>query len=230
MNYRNTINYLIITVIFAVLWYMLEGKFLDSLHGYELLCILVGTHGGYGYYLTISTVFMLIHLYLVNNDIAPFSVSLLARKERSKALGVCLKNITIDSVLFALSYVSVPVLFVCIYVDSTILVDLKFYTIMFMYFIALNSIFLFGAMIYLMMHIMTKKTYLSMAVSVVLNIGIAYFSNSDILYGGLSVVDRMTQILPINAMEWGANQLINFLIIGIIYVVASDIYRKKDVL
>lgn len=229
MNYRKLCIYMCVCIMHICYWCMLENKFLDIYDGYNLLFAIVGTHGGYGFFLTISTVFMLIHLILVSNNLSPFSIHLLSRKNRVNALNICYKKLVIGSVVYAFLYEVVQVIFIWLLIDFNLLIEIHFFKVMFMHFVAIALIFMFGASIYLLFYIKINNKYMAILISVAINVSIAYFTNTKILYGGIEVIDKMTRLQAINIIEWLIYQIINILIIVMIYAVTEEVYKKRDI-
>ncbi len=231
MNYsKGFFRYGILFIIYMLLWYWMEKDFiLYPSEEFELLYLIVGTHGGYGYFLLIASVILLVHLFFVNDDIKPFSVNLLSRVDRVKGLRLVIHKIVVTSIVHSFIYVLVQIINVTVVVDDSTLLQYHFYSIMPMYFVAVTSVLLFGGMLFLLAYVISRNNYLSMIIVVCVNMFIAYYGRTDILYGGLSVVDNMIRQIQTNVPIWAIYQMINVCIVVGIYYIIEEIYRKKDI-
>ncbi|MBQ9700906.1 MAG: hypothetical protein IJV71_09845, partial [Lachnospiraceae bacterium] len=217
-------------IIYMLLWYWIEKEFiLYPSEEFELLYLIVGTHGGYGYFLLIASVILLVHLFFVNDDIKPFSVNLLSRVDRVKGLRLVIHKIVVTSIVHSFIYVLVQIINVTVVVDDSTLLQYHFYSVMPMYFVAVTSVLLFGGMLFLLAYVISRNNYLSMIIVVCVNMFIAYYGRTDILYGGLSVVDNMIRQIQTNVPIWAIYQMINVCIVVGIYYITEEIYRKKDI-
>ncbi|MBQ8043212.1 MAG: hypothetical protein IJ272_03555 [Clostridia bacterium] len=231
MNYsKGFFRYGILFIIYMLLWYWIEKEFiLYPSEEFELLYLIVGTHGGYGYFLLIASVILLVHLFFVNDDIKPFSVNLLSRVDRVKGLRLVIHKIVVTSIVHSFIYVLVQIINVTVVVDDSTLLQYHFYSVMPMYFVAVTSVLLFGGMLFLLAYVISRNNYLSMIIVVCVNMFIAYYGRTDILYGGLSVVDNMIRQIQTNVPIWAIYQMINVCIVVGIYYITEEIYRKKDI-
>lgn len=231
MNYsKGLFRYGMLFVVYMLLWYWMEMDFiLYPSEEFELLYLIVGTHGGYGYFLLIASVILLVHLFFVNDAIKPFSVNLLSRVDRVRGLRLVTRKIVVTSIVHSFIYVLVQIINVTVVVDNSILLQYYFYSVMLMYFVAVTSILMFGSMLFLLVYVISRNNYLSMIIVVCINMVVAYYGRTDILYVGLTVVDNMIRQIPTNVPIWIIYQMINVCIVVGIYYITEEIYRKKDI-
>lgn len=230
MNYKGKIiQYIGLMAIFAVIWYWLEKKFLHNQEHYDIFSLIVGTHGGYGYYMLLASVFMIVFFLILAKTTNPYSITEVSRLGRKNAFKRCFCEVVKTSLSYTFIYVSVQVIYVLIYVDWEQLIAAKFFIVMMMYYIAVFSILCFGGSCYLVLYIVFRNTILSMLLTVTISMILAYFGDGEILYGGLTVVDKMIEGANINLLIWLINQIINFCIIGVMYIIGESIYYKKDI-
>lgn len=230
MYYKGKIiQYIGLMAIFAVIWYWLEKNFLQIKEQYDIFSLIVGTHGGYGYYLLLASVFMIVFLLILAKTTNPYSITEVSRLGRKDAFKRCFFEVVKTSLSYTFIYVSVQVAYVLIYVDWEELIAAKFFFVMMMYYVAVFSILSFGGICYLILYIVFQNSILSMLVTVAISMILAYFGKGEILYGGLTVVDKMAAGVNINLLIWLMNQIINFCIIGVMYIIAESIYYKKDI-
>lgn len=232
MNYsKGFLRYGILFIVYMLLWYWMEMDFiLYPSENFELLYLIVGTHGGYGYFLLIASVILLVYLFFVNDAIKPFSINLLSRVDRAMGLRLVTRRIAVTSIGYSCIYVLVQIINVTVVVDNSTLLQYHFYSVMPLYFVAVMCILLFGGMLFLLAYVISRNNYLSMIIVVCINMVIAYYGKTDILYGGLTVVDNMIRQIPTNVSIWSIYQMINVCIVAAIYFVTEEIYRKKDIL
>lgn len=231
MSYSRKIwKYGIVFIVYMVLWYWVERDFiLYESPNFELLYLIVGTHGGYGYFLWISSVFLLVYLFITGKEVNPFSINLLSRVYRKKGMRVLTYNMAKIALAYAFVYIFVQIINVTIVIGFERLLEFNFYPVMGLYFVAITNVFLFGGMLFLLLYIITRNNYLSMIITVCINMVISYYGKTDILYGGLSVIDNMTMGTTTNIFTWTIWQMINVCVIIGIYFVTEEIYRKKDI-
>lgn len=229
MNYRSRIiQYGVIGILFAAAWYWWErGALIGPLE--DRFPVLVGTHGGYGYYVSIASVFLLIHLFLLGKQIQPFSELLVSRIGRMGAMKILFRELIKGSLLYGFVYVMVEVVLVCVHVDMEQLLQVNFFFIMLMYYIVLIILFTFGGLCFLLLDVVLHRSYMAMFITVAANMLMAYFGRSGLFYGGMVIIDQMTRGLEINWLAWGLNQMVNVCIIAILYVVAEEVYRRRDI-
>ena len=192
MNYKEKIvKYVGLIGLFAILWQWLNRHYLYIEDKVDIFSLLIGTHGGYGYYLLLASIFMVLFLLILTKEVKLFDLAIVSRVGRQKAFWMYFCKLMKLSFGYAIIYVIIQVFYVLIYVDWKILVENNFFMIMILYTVAVSMILGFGGMIYFLVEILSKKFVLSLLISVGINMGLAYFNKSVILYGGLSIVDEM---------------------------------------
>lgn len=226
MSYKEKIfQYLGLIGLFAILWQWLDRHYLYNRDKTDIFPLIVGTHGGYGYYFLLASVFMVLFLLLLAKEVKPFSLEIVSRAGRQKTFAMCFRQLVKSSLGYAFIYVMIQVIYVLIYVDWNLLMEKNFFFIMVLYGIAVSMILDFGGMIYLLMEILSENFVLSLLIAVGVNMVLAYFNKSVVLYGGLVIIDEMTV-----DFIWWLSELINLCIIGILYFITQSVYFKKDIL
>lgn len=226
MNYKEKIvKYIGLTGLFAILWQWLNRHYLSIQDKTDIFSLLIGTHGGYGYYLLLASIFMVLFLLMLTKEVKLFDLAIVSRVGRQKVFCMYFCKLMKLSFGYAITYVIVQVFYALIYVDWKILVENNFFMIMILYTVAVSMILGFGGMVYFLVEILSKKFVLSLLISVGINMGLAYFNKSVILYGGLAIVDEMEV-----GIIWILSELVNLCIIGILYFITQAIYFKKDLL
>lgn len=223
-------KYLSMAAICLFLWYFLEKGFLQMVERKERLFVLVGTHGGYGYYLTIASVFVFLYLVFLRDMVQPFSVYGVISGGRSRHMFLCFKQLFFHSVLYSCIYALVQILGVVFLVEWKELVRSHFFMVMILYIISLISIFTFAGVCYLGIYIFTKRVVLSMIITIAIQMAIAFFGKTDLLYGGITIVDVMPTRIGIHEIVWFLNRIMDGCIIGFLYIFIKRIYEKKDIL
>lgn len=223
-------NYLSIAAICLFLWYFLEKELLQMVERKERLFVLVGTHGGYGYYLTVASVFVFLYLVFLRDMVQPFSVYGVISGGRSRHMFFCFKQLLFHSVLYSCIYVLVQILGVAVLVEWKQLVQSHFFIVMILYIISLILIFTFTGVCYLGIYILTKQVVLSMIITVAIQMTLAFWGKTGLLYGGITIVDVIPTRIGIYEVVWFLNRIMDGCIIGFLYIFIKCIYEKKDIL
>lgn len=228
MSYRNIKSYISVLCIYIIMWYGLDYYKLDEFEGYDKFKAIAGTSSGYGYFIIVSSIVACICMILADRQINPFSMNRLMRLERQEVFRHMM--LTEAKCVFdhTLIYVGVQMMCTCIYIDFDILYNAGFFLIIPLYGLALFTIFIINAAVYLLFYICTKHSYIGIIIVVAANLFIAYKTRWKIIYGGISIVDDMVFGNPINIAGFLLYQLINLCIAGIIYIVACELYKRKD--
>lgn len=230
MNYKNIKTYLLFAAAYTLMWHGINYYNIGLFDGYDLFEMLVGTHSGYSYFLTIALVFVFSCLILADKQINPFSINRLSRQKRSSVSRyMALTGIKCAAIHTAI-YAGVQILCTYIYVDNDIMSEKGFMKVMPLYALSLFTIFTVSIMFYLVLYVFTGISYLAIFITVAVNIGIAYFVRGDFLYGGITVLDYMAMGEPVNITVFLIYQMINICIAAVLYVIFQEIYKRKDIL
>lgn len=229
MNYRNIKSYMLVLCIYTIMWYGLDYNKLGEFQGYDRFEAITGTSSGYGYFIIIASIVACICMILADRQINPFSMNRLSRQERQAVFRHMAFTAIKCVFIHTLIYVGVQMIYTCIYIDSDILYNAGYFLIMPLYGLALFTIFNINAMVYIAFYICTKHSYIGIIIVVAANLFIAYKARWEIIYGGISIVDDMVFGNSINIASFLIYQLINLCIAGMIYVLADELYKRKDI-
>ena len=231
MNYKKVgCYYILVIVILSVVWFWLERDYLGIEDSVERLMCITGTHGGYGYYLFIPSVYMLLHLLIVYDLVPIYYVESLSRIGRDRYFLNIFKRIVFLSCIYAFIFVTIQMINVWLNVDNQTLLLFEFWRTELLYFIALIEVFSFGTICYILIRLITNLSFLSIFLTILFHIGIAYFAKSDIFYRNLEISDYSRIYSGKDLCIWALMAIAGLCIIGLLYRISKFIYDKKDIL
>ncbi len=231
MKFRNNIlNVVVLTFIFMVCWYIFDERSLNCTNRDELYYCLVGSHGGYGYFLYIASIYMILFLMIIDYVNTSFSISSLSRIGRISNFNRNCRNNIVIAIVYSCVYVAVEICAVIKYIGIKKLIDNKFFEVMLFYTIAISVIYIFASMCYMLLRMFVKYPFLVIIIIVAFNMFIAYFYKASRLYGATDIIDKKSLGTYVDIAIWCLNELIVLCIIGVLYIFTKSIYEKKDIL
>ena len=232
MNYKKgyLYRYVVLGIVLFIAWYWMEYPFIVYRDTQDILPLLMGTHGGYGYYLIIASVLMTINIFFVDMDIDLFDLKNICRHTREDYLKNQFKRTVVCTFMNTLCYVTIQ--FVCsIFFSGVDSIKIhKLYIVFPLYFISVYLVMLFGATLFLLIYAINKNRYFSAVIVVAYNIFIAFYGKSGWMYGNLTIEDKIVTGESVSYISWTVYLLINILSVMLVYTILEEIYRRKDIL
>lgn len=230
ISVRNQIKFFLL---FTVFWiYRSNGKDLDSTK--DVLGALLGTAGGYTYYVIIATVVLIGALFIINDSVSINSVNCLLRRGRSYCLKENLVSASRSLLVYVAGYVCIPVIYYCISDFKGLISDYKFLPIMFLFMFGIYEVFLIYMLLYFYIGSFCKRSYTAIVMVAVISFLMIMviqkrIIGQEILYGAISIIEVLTGV-DVNIYRWFMFRAMDLCILSVIYILVSDRYKRMDVL